>query len=194
MVTRVRTHTPKCHCGSSRIGRAQRLTPPVFGLVGVALSRFGRACPPRRRAFRLGASPEPSLRRRTAAPLMAMFVKGDIRWLPELRRRYCGCSGTCNTPDHCVDGVVQSLYRAGSRKCNPTMEKPWGDLDGRERAAATGEPRRGVRRQPGARVRAPCARPAACRARRGALADSRHDADLGREVGPHPVTPGDVDS
>ena len=28
----------------SRIVRAQRLTPPVFGLVAVALSRFGRAC------------------------------------------------------------------------------------------------------------------------------------------------------
>ena len=30
------------------------LTLPVFGLGAVALSRFGRACPPRWRAFRLG--------------------------------------------------------------------------------------------------------------------------------------------
>ena len=30
-------------------------TLPVFCLVAIALSRFGRACPPRRRSFRLGA-------------------------------------------------------------------------------------------------------------------------------------------
>ena len=36
------------------IGRAQRVTPPILGLVSVALSRFGRASPPRRRSFWLG--------------------------------------------------------------------------------------------------------------------------------------------
>ena len=38
----------------SRIGRAQRLTPPVFGLVAVALSRFGRAI-----VVRVGIPSEP---------------------------------------------------------------------------------------------------------------------------------------